>query len=102
MVHLRFATLGFSAPPYVVTEARLARSRLSKRPEGPEEVKDFLFRHPEISTWADLSTYVDTGVESSPGSMELRRLDHFLSKTGGKEVRRPPFRPKLHSFAKYR
>ena len=76
-------------PPYVVTEARLARSRLSKRPAGPEEVKDFLFRHPEISTWIDLSTYVDTGVESSPGSMELRRLDHFLSKSGGKEVHRP-------------
>ena len=96
------APLGFSVPPYVITEARVARSRLSKRPSGPDEVKDFLFRHPEISTWMDLSTYVDTGVKSSPESMELRRLDHFLSKTGGKEVRRPPFRPKLHSFVEYR
>ena len=89
MVHLRFVTLGFPVPPYVVTEARLARSRLSRRPAGPEEVKDFLFLHPEISTWMDLSTYVCAGVEFPPGSMELRRLDHFLSKSGGKEVHRP-------------
>ena len=89
MAHLRFATLGFSVPPYVVTEARLARSRLSKHPAGPGEAGDFVFRRPEISTWMALSTFVDTGVEYSPGSMEMRRLDHFLSKSGGKEVHRP-------------
>ena len=80
-----FFSPGFRVPPYVLNEARVARSRLSKRPADAEEVKRFLFRNPNIKTWENLTAFVDKAAASSPDSINLLRLSQFLSKHGGKD-----------------
>ena len=80
-----FFSPGFRVPPYVLNEARVAQSRLSKRPADAEEVKRFLFQNPNIKTWENLTAFVDKAAASSPDSINLLRLSQFLSKHGGKD-----------------
>ena len=79
-----FFSPGFRVPPYVLNEARVARSRLAKRPADAEEVKRFLFQNPDIKTWGNLTAFVDKAAPSSPDSINLLRLSQILSKHGRK------------------
>ena len=78
-------TQGFVTPHYILKESNIARSRLAKKPAGPEEVKEFLFRRPTITTWRQMSNFVDKKKLSAPESTEFSRLSHFTSKFGGRD-----------------
>ena len=73
--------------PGITDEAAKAWARLKSRPAGEEEVRRFLWGMPNLGSWADVATYVDTQLAKSPDSVEWCRLSHYLSKAGGRAGR---------------
>ena len=80
-----FFSGNFVVPEKVLKEAQSSRSKLMQKMADPEEVKVFLFNNPQIKSWGDFSSVVDTAFEAAPDSIPLSRLSQFLSKTGGRD-----------------
>ena len=80
-----FFSPNFSIPKNILWESKNSLSKLKKKAADPEEIKEFLFNMPEISSWDELATSVDRAFERDPDSIPLSRLSQFLSKHGGRD-----------------
>ena len=79
-----YFSTNFKMNPKVQAEAAASRGKLARKPADEEEVKNYLFRHPNITTWVEFSTAVDFQLKKEPSCIPLLRLSQFLSKSGGK------------------
>ena len=73
--------------PSIAEEAAKAWARVKGRPAGDEEVRQFIWDRPDLCSWDDVTTFVDTQLVADPDNVKWSRLSHYLSKAGGRAGR---------------